>query len=130
MKTLIQIRRFIVPASIGLLLVIAVGFYNLVWLPSEHKYLDDRNFRLLTTLGEQISASINNFDSMMDNAAESGVTNEGLESYLRKVAPQVQKLDPDDRGIIPADYGDPPRIAVRADERSPFLDFVFTRKDA
>src|ERR1700687_4931624 len=74
MKTIVRLRSFFLPASIGLLLVVAAGFYNLVWLPSEHRYLDDRNFRLLTTLSEQISASINNFDKMMDNASDSGIT--------------------------------------------------------
>lgn len=44
MKTLVRFRSFFLPASIGLLLVVAAGLCNLVWLPSEHRYLDDRNF--------------------------------------------------------------------------------------
>src|ERR1700731_3975660 len=108
MKTLVRLRSFFLPASIGLLLVVAAGFYNLVWLPSEHRYLDDRNFRLLTTLSEQISASINNFDKMMDNASDSGISDAMLESYLNKVAPQLKRLDKEDGKVLGDAYGDPP----------------------
>ncbi len=73
MPTLVRLRSLFLPASIGLLVLVAAGWYNLVWLPSEHKYLDDRNFRLLSTLSEEISSSINNFDKMMDNASRSGI---------------------------------------------------------
>jgi hypothetical protein len=128
MKTLARFRSFFLPASIGLLLVVAAGLYNLVWLPSEHRYLDDRNFRLLTTLSEQISASINNFDKMMDNASDSGITDDMLESYFKKVAPQLERLDSEDRKVIgDDDYGDPPNIGVRADEGTHFLYFAFVR---
>jgi hypothetical protein len=127
MKTLVGLRSFFLPASIGLLLLVAAGMYNLVWLPSEHRYLDNRNFRLLTTLSEQISASVNNFDKMMDNASDSGITDDMLGSYLKTVAPQLESLDAEDRSIVHDDYGDPPNIAVRADEGTHFLYFAFQR---
>ncbi len=127
MKTLVRLRSFFVPAGIGLLLLVAAGLYNLVWLPSEHRYLDERNFRLLTTLSEQISASINNFDKMMDNASDSGVTDGTLESYLKEVAPQLERLDEEDRKVIGDAYSDPPSIAVQADEGTHFLYFAFLR---
>jgi hypothetical protein len=128
MKTLVRLRSFFLPASIGLLLVVAAGIYNLVWLPSEHRYLDDRNFRLLTTLSEQISASINNFDKMMDNASDSGVSDVMLESYLNKVAPQLKKLDREDGKVLGDAYGDPPSIAIQADEGTHFLYLAFRRE--
>jgi len=81
----------------------------------------------LTTLSEQISASINNFDKMMDNASDSGITDDLLESYLKKVAPQLERLDGEDRKVIGDAYGDPPNIAVRADEGTHFLYFGFLR---
>ncbi|HEY4048486.1 MAG TPA: hypothetical protein VGM27_16595 [Acidobacteriaceae bacterium] len=127
MKTLVRLRSFFLPACIGLLLVVAAGLYNLVWLPSEHRYLDDRNFRLLTTLSEQISASIDNFDRMMDNASDSGVSDATLESYLNKVAPQLKKLDDEDRKVLGNAYGDPPNIAIQADEGTHFLYLAYKR---
>src|SRR5260370_32219382 len=120
--TLVRLRSLFLPASIGLLVLVAAGWYNLVWLPSEHKYLDDRNFRLLSTLSEEISSSINNFDKMMDNASRSGINGKTLKSYLLKVAPQLMPIEESEvREVIRGDYGDPPRIAVRADEGTHFL---------
>jgi hypothetical protein len=89
MPTLVRLRSLFLPASIGLLVLVAAGWYNLVWLPSEHKYLDDRNFRLLSTISEEISVSVNTFDRMMDNAADSGIhgnvdnNDSSLEHYLK-----------------------------------------------
>src|SRR6266478_4579763 len=117
MPTSVRLRSFFVPASIGLILVAAIGWYNLFWLPSEHRYLDDRNFRVLKNLSVQIRASINNFDKMLDNAADSGITGSTLEDYLRSVAPQLEKpKDEESKPVIGSDYSDPPRIAVAADE--------------
>jgi hypothetical protein len=100
--------------------------------------LDDRNFRLLSTLGEEISTSINTFDKMMDNASDSGVTgikndtdsdnDADLKLYLEQVAPRLESLDSEDREVLGKDYGDPPNIAVRADEGTHFLYFAFKRK--
>ena len=129
MKALIQLRSLIVPVLIVLVLGAVACWYNLIWLPSEYRYLDNRNFRLLTTLSDQISSSINNFDSMMDNAAESGVTDDGLDDYLNFVAPQVERVEPDNRDARTDNYGDPPRMAVRADEGSHFLYLDFQRID-
>jgi hypothetical protein len=129
MSKLSRLRSFFLPAVIGLTLAVVAGWYYLAWLPSESKYLDDRNFRVLTTLGEQISASINNFDKMMDNASDSGVTSQDhmLEDYLRQVAPQFKAVEIEDMKVVGEDYGDPPNIAVRADEGTHFLYFAFQR---
>jgi hypothetical protein len=129
MPTSVRLRRFFVPASIGLILVVAVGWYDFLWLPSEHRYLDDRNFRVLKTLSVQIRASIDNFDKMLDNAADSGITNSTLEDYLSSVVPQLEKpKDEESKPIIGSDYSDPPRIAVAADEGTHFLYLAFQRK--
>jgi hypothetical protein len=128
MKILVRLRSLFLPASIGLLLVVAASWYYLGWLPSEHRYLDDRNFRLLTTLSEQISASINNFDKMMDNASDAGITDDTLEPYLKKVAPQLERLDLEDRKVLGNSYGDPPNITVLPDEGTHFLYFAFLRE--
>jgi hypothetical protein len=71
MSKLARLRGLFLPAAIGLTLAVMAGWYYLVWLPLENRFLDDRNFRLLTTFCEQICSSINNFDKMMDNASDS-----------------------------------------------------------
>src|SRR5262252_6403985 len=129
MSALVRFRSFFLPASIGLLLVVAGGWYSLVWLPTQHKYLDDRNFRLLKTLSEQIRSSIDTFDKMMDNASDSGVKNNRmLKSYLQNVASQLRTLEADEETLFTKDdYGDPPKMAVRADEGTHFLYLAFSR---
>ena len=69
MARLAQLRNYLLPAEIGIGLAIVAGWFYLGWLPSQQRYLDARNFRLLTTLSDQIGGSITNFDKMMDNAA-------------------------------------------------------------
>lgn len=129
MPTSVRLRGLIVPASIGLILIVAVGWYNLFWLPSKHRYLDDRNFRVLRTLSEQIRLGINNFDKMMDNAADAGICRGKLQEYLTNVAPQLEKPDDEEAESIIGkdDYGDPPRVAVVADEGKHFLYLAFKR---
>src|SRR5258708_1083060 len=132
MSTLIRLRRLFVPACIGLILVLALGWYNFSWLPNRHRYLDDRNFRVLKTLSEQIRLGINNFDKMMDNAADSGITDARLQGYLSHLAPQLEVPENEETEAIigkgdNADYGDPPRIAVVADEGTHFLYMAFQR---
>ncbi len=137
MPTLVKMRSLFLPVSIGLFVVLAAGLYNFAWLPSQHKYLDSRNFRLLSTLGEELSTSVNTFDKMLDNAADSGVIGidknpqgndeNGLKEYLQQVAPRLESVDSQDREVLGDDYGDPPNIAVRADEGKHFLYFAFKR---
>jgi len=132
MPTSVRLRRFIVPASVGLILLVAVGWYNFFWLPDTHRYLDDRNFRALKTLSEQIRLGINNFDKMMDNAADSGISNDKLQDYLSHVAPQLEKPDDEETESIigkgdSSNYGDPPKISVVADEGTHFLYMAFKR---
>jgi hypothetical protein len=131
MPTSVRLRRLFVPASIGLILAITIGWYNFFWLPSRDRYFDDRNFRVLKNLSEQIRLGINNFDKMMDNAADSGITNDRLQDYLSNVAPQLEKpADEETESIIGKDgnsYGDPPKISVVADDGTHFLYMAFKR---
>jgi hypothetical protein len=122
-----RFRSLFLPAAIGLTLLVVAGWYYLVWLPAERRYLDGRNFRLLTTLSEQISDSINNFDKMMDNVSDShiSVSRDMLKHYFEQVAPQLKTVESEDHEVIGGDYGDPPHIAVRADEGTHFLYLAF-----
>jgi len=122
MSTLIRLRSLFVPITIGVIIVAGLGYYSLFWLPSQQRCLDDRNFRVLKTLSEQVRLSVNNFDKMMDNAADAGIKSENLGGYLRNVAPQLEKPeDNESKPVIGGDYGDPPKIAVAADEGTHFL---------
>ncbi len=86
------------------------GWFYQGWLPSQQRYLDARNFRQLTTLSDQIGASITNFDKMMDNAARSGLEAD----HVHDIARSRQKVDKQDVADIDVEYHDPPRIMVRA----------------
>jgi len=113
MPTLARLRSLLVPASIGLALVVAAGWYYSFWLPSRHRYLDDRNFRVLKTLGEQVRLSIDGFDKILDHAADSGIARESLNDYLHNVAPQLDSPEEkESESVIRNDYGDPPKVAV------------------
>ena len=135
------LRGVIVPASI--LSILFVGFiaYYMYWVPSRQRLLDDRGFRYLKTLSDQIRLSFNTYDRMMDNAAASGVvvpaesgkvlneevTRKNLEKFLKNVAPHLVLADQAElTHVIGNDYDDPPKIAVRADEGTHFLYFAFT----
>jgi len=132
MSSLIRLRSLFLPVSISVILLIALGLYSFIWIPSQQRYLDDRNFRVLKTLSGQIKANIDNFDAMMDNAAESGInTDQTLARYLKNAGLELSALEEDqDKTVIGGDYGDPPKIAVRADEGSHFLYMAFQRGNA
>src|SRR5439155_16448791 len=119
-----------VPITIGVIIVAGLGYYSLFWLPSQQRYLDDRNFRVLKTVSEQVRLSVNNFDKMMDNAAEAGIKSENLGGYLRNVAPQLEtpkdgESEPVIGRIADNNYSDPPKVAVAADEGTHFLYLAF-----
>jgi len=128
MTILARLRIFLVPACVALMLVVAACWYNLFWLPAQHRYLDDRNLRVLDTVSEQIGLNINAFDKIMDNAANSGITTGALNSYLKNVAPQLEKPEESESGpVVGKDYGDPPKMAVAMDERKHYLYLAFRR---
>jgi hypothetical protein len=124
MARLVQLRNYLLPAGIGIGLAIVAGWFYLGWLPSQQRYLDARNFRLLTTLSDQIGGSITNFDKMMDNAADSGVE----AGHVHEIVRSLEEVDKEDVEHIGVEYHDPPRIMVRADEGSHFLYFAYKRQ--
>ena len=126
MMKLAQLRNYLLPAGIAIGLAIVAGWFYQGWLPSQQKYLDARNFRLLTTLSDQIGASIANFDKMMDNAADSSLKAKEVQG----VAGSLENVDEEDVENASDEYHDPPRIMVRADEGSHFLYFAYRRQQA
>jgi hypothetical protein len=130
MSVFVRLRRFIIPAVIGLLLLIAIAFYNLSVLPGERAYLDERNFRALKTLSNQIFQSINTFDKMVDNATAAGLKSGSLQTYFKNQSSHLEEFSyQDSKPIVGDDYGDPPKIAVATDEGTHFLYLAFKRKE-
>ena len=128
MPTMARLRTLFVPACIGLFFLVAAGWYYSFWIPTRHRYLDDRNFRVLRTLSEQIRLSVDNFDRMLDNAADAGITSVNLKEYLVNVAPQLEALDEKDgEAVTRNDFGDPPKVAVAADDGTHYLYMAFQR---
>jgi hypothetical protein len=128
MPTMARLRTLFVPACIGLLFLVAGGWYYSFWIPTRHRYLDDRNFRVLQTLSEQIRLSVDNFDRMLDNAADAGVKSDNLKEYLANVAPQLEAVDEKEgEEVIHNDFGDPPKVAIAADEGTHYLYIAFQR---
>ncbi len=136
------LRSLIVPVSILSILFVAFVAYYMYWVPSRQRLLDDRGFRYLKTLSDQIRLSMNTYDRMMDNAMNSGVveawankpgtinenaTRSNLQKFLANVAPQLVLVEAGeaDPAVGKSSYEDPPRIAVKADEGTHFLYFAF-----
>lgn len=137
------LRNLIVPASILSVLFVAFVAYYMYWVPSRQRLLDDRGFRYLKTLSDQIRLSMNTYDRMMDNAMNSGViealpgkprkvndatTRKNLEKFLANVAPQLVLVETGEANQVVGEknYEDPPKIAVKADEGTHFLYFAFS----
>ena len=135
------LRGLIVPVSIISILFVAFVAYYMYWVPSRQRLLDDRGFRYLKTLSDQIRLSINTYDRMMDNAVDSGIlapsagsktlddaaTRKNLQMFLKNVAPQLALAEESETtSVIGDSFDDPPRIAVRADEGTHFLYLAFT----
>jgi hypothetical protein len=126
MSLLVRLRALLIPGCIAFTLLVAVLAYNLFLLPAQRRYFDDCNLRILKTLTDQIRLSINAYDKMMDNAESSGVTSATLPAYLASVAPQLVKAEEDESAaVVGDDYGDPPKMAVAADEGTHFLYLAF-----
>ena len=127
------LRNLFVPFIIVAVLFVAFGAYYFYWVPNRQRHLDDRGFRYLKTLSEQIRLTINTWDKMMDHAVEAGVSNRNLPDYLKLTAPQLTV--PEDSEIRHAigkgdtGYGDPPKIDIQVDEGKHFLYLAFAFDD-
>lgn len=127
--------RYVVPLVIVSVLFVAFAYYYFYWVPDRQRHLDDRGFRYLKTLSDQIRLTLNTYDKMLDNAVDSrgvtgsnGVDNEKLDWYLKLVAPQLIRAEPGEvANVINQDYGDPPKLAVASDEGTHFLYLAFLR---
>ena len=136
MPTRSWLRGLVVPLSILSIFFVAFVWYYRYWVPSQQRLLDDRGFRYLKTLSDQVRLTANTYDKMLDNAVKSGifeksvdVTRRNLDKFLTNVAPQLVLTDDVPDQLFDSDaYDDPPRIAIQADEGTHFLYFAFRYK--
>jgi len=123
------LRNLFVPIIILSVLFVAFGAYYLYWVPNRQRHLDHRGFRYLKTLSDQLRLTINTYDKMMDNAMNAGVTKKDLPAYLNLTVPQLTVPEDSEanHAIDPElnKYGDPPTIAIEADEGTHFLYLAF-----
>src|ERR1700730_2638764 len=96
----IQWRAILVPVGVSAFLIAALSWYGFVWIPSQQRYLNERNIRLLRTIGTQIRSKVNNFDMAIDHALESFAFNEQdprsvqqLAQFVSLFAPELEILD-------------------------------------
>jgi hypothetical protein len=122
------LRNLFVPIIIVAVLFVAFGAFYLYWVPNRQRHLDDRSFRYLNTLSDQIRLTINTYDKMLDNAVDADISATVLSKYLQHVAPQLKVPDLGEAiHAVGNDCGDPPKIAVETDEGTHLLYLAFQR---
>jgi len=120
-----QLRAVLIPAGVALISIGMLAWYGMYWIPAKQRYLDERNIRLLRTIGAQIKVKVNNFDQAIDNAIESfdprarGLSKD-FQAYVRLFTPDLEIID---SGDAPRELGfdDPPRVKVVLDEGRHYL---------
>ena len=122
------LRNLFVPIIIIAVLFVAFGYFYLYWVPNRQRHLDDRSFRYLNTLSDQIRLTINTYDKMLDNAVDADISAKVLPQYLQHVAPQLKMPDLGEAiHAVGNDCSDPPKIAVESDEGTHLLYLAFQR---
>jgi hypothetical protein len=136
----IQWRAVVLPLGFALAATLWLAWFNFVQIPTTERYLNERNLRLLRTIGGQIKARVDNFDQAIDNALDS-LNVDKLDTramkhfgdYVRLFAPEIEILafGPKDRALTSGNSAvakqvwnaanDPPRIMLERDEGRTFL---------
>jgi hypothetical protein len=127
----VHLRAVLVPLGVAIVSIAALAWYGLEQIPAQQQYLNERNLRLLRTLGEQIRSKVNNFDGAIDHAKDSfrDPNIEGLGKYVRLFAPELEiletaRLDKDKSSFeyqLFQKAGDPPVVDVQRDEGRNYL---------
>ena len=151
----IQLRAVLIPVGVAVFSIAALAWYGFVYIPSQQRYLNERNIRLLRTLGAQIRSKVNNFDQAMDHAVESfsvkgkpidprkDKDRDELREYVKGFAPELDVLEkaeevemlekasasagPDKGGKPFSLFDDPPRVKIVNDEGTHFLYLFYER---
>lgn len=96
----LRLGAFLVPLAVSAVPVGVLVWYGLVHIPSQERYLNERNLRLLMTASGNIAAAVDNFDNALDHGVESfwdqGKTRneeqrtQNLAAGVRMFAPDLQ----------------------------------------
>jgi hypothetical protein len=123
------IRRLFIPLAIGLVVVIGVSLYGFGWVPSQERYFDSRNLRLLETMGAQIKDAIETFDSVFDHASDEGLSGNELKPYFEAQVPNLKNVATDEQQFqdMCKFASDPPRFKIERDEGTNYLYLTFKR---
>jgi len=64
----VRLRAVQLPLGVAVLSIAALGWYGLVRIPAQERYLNERNLRIPRTRGAQLKAKVDNFDRAIDHA--------------------------------------------------------------
>jgi hypothetical protein len=139
-------RAMVLPSCVALAAILALAWFNLVRIPAQEQYLNERNLRLLRTMSAQITSKVDNFDGAIDNALDSlqagdPTTRESFGAFVKIFAPEIEVLHFTRKGDRPSDdstvenlvfdrANDPPCIRVQRDEGQNYLYFGYKHKGA
>jgi hypothetical protein len=127
----------VVVIAIGLVVVCAIAWYDFVWVASQKRYFNERNFRVLKTLSTQIQSKIDGYDKIMDHALDScdgkgPACKKNLGEIFRTLCPDLRYVSEDDReeehasvDMLPPD--DPPVLQIKRDQGRVFLYLALQR---
>jgi hypothetical protein len=132
----LHLRGVLLPLSVAIAAVAALALYDLIWIPAQQRYLNERNLRFLRTMSAQIKAKVDNFDQSIDHAIESQkvadlaranpvVEYQEFQDYVKAFAPDLEILGNDHHSagadLVRRMPGDPPRVTIQRDEGTNYL---------
>jgi hypothetical protein len=131
----LQLRAVLIPLGMAGFLIAALSWYGFVWIPSQQRYLNERNIRQLRTISAQIQSKVNNFDAAVDHALESFDVDDKKPSSLRQLgqyvklfAPELEILDTPSVDTPLVAFDDPPRVTIRVDEGRNYLNLGYKHR--
>ena len=86
-------RAILVPAAVAVFLIAALSWYGVRYIPGQAQYLNERNSRLLRTIGTQVRSKVDNFDLAVDHAIESFEVYGSAEQFKRYDTPFARELE-------------------------------------
>ena len=137
----VRLRAVLLPLGVAFLSIAALGWYGLVRIPAQERYLNERNLRILRTRGAQLKAKVDNFDRAIDHALESyhaeNVRSDQLREWLDEYVRLFSKGDLEIRkaatsrrpagrstnieDVLMDKAGDPPVVKIQRDEGKSYL---------
>ena len=127
-----RLRAILFPLGVAIASITAVAWYGLIKIPSQQRYITDRNLRLLKTKAAQIKSKVDNFDVSIDNAIDfypprdrdAATYARDLQRYVKRFASGLEILSEHEGGAAALMHSwpsDPPRVMVQRDEGRNFL---------